>query len=279
MVAVGFPGPHVEFGLPATGVVERLRAAVHGRGGEAVRQLALITVLYLGYRAGRMITADDTERALGNAHALLDVEHRLGFLAETAVQGPFLHWDFLAVPANFYYATAHFTVAVAVIVWLWVFRPRHYRMTRNLMVGLTGAGLLLHVLLPLAPPRMLPDRGFVDVAALHGQSVYGPTESEGLSNQFAAMPSLHVGWALLLAVAVVAATTTPWRWLALAHPTVTTIIVIGTGNHYWLDAIVAVLLLAGTAVLHRMFAPAAATLWDANEAVARPGSPARLPIP
>ncbi|WP_431966492.1 phosphatase PAP2 family protein [Nocardia sp. bgisy134] len=270
MVAVGFPGPHLEFGLPATGALDRVRSAVHGRGGEAVRQLALITVLYLGYRAGRLITADDTERALGNAHALLDVEDRLGFLAETTVQRPFLHWDFLAVPANFYYATAHFTVAVAVIVWLWVFRPRHYRMTRNLMVGLTGAGLLLHVLLPLAPPRMLPERGFVDVAALHGQSVYGPSESGGLSNQFAAMPSLHVGWALLLAVAVVAATRTSWRWLALAHPTLTTVIVIGTGNHYWLDAIVAVLLLAGAAVLHRLLVPAAATLWDTNEAAAQP---------
>ncbi|WP_245673624.1 phosphatase PAP2 family protein [Nocardia lijiangensis] len=279
MVAVGFPGPHLELGTAGAEMLERLRSAVHGRGGEAIRQLALITVLYLGYRVGRMITADDTARAFGNAHALLDVEDRLGILAETTVQAPFLRWDLLAIPANFYYATAHFTVAVAVIVWLWVFRPRHYRMTRNLMVGLTGTGLLLHVLLPLAPPRMLPERGFVDLAALHGQSVYGPRDSEGMSNQFAAMPSLHVGWALLLGVAVVAATRTRWRWLALAHPTLTTVIVIGTGNHYWLDAIIAVLLLAATAVVHRMIVPAAATLWDASETAAQPRSPSRVPLP
>ncbi|SNY87123.1 PAP2 superfamily protein [Nocardia amikacinitolerans] len=261
MVAVGFPGPGLELGVSVAGTFERVRAAVHGRGGEAIRQLALITVLYLGYRFGRLITADDTARAYGNAHDLLGVESRLGMLAETTVQAPFLRWDLLAVSANFYYATAHFTVAVGVLLWLWVFRPRHYRLTRNLMVGLTGAGLLLHVLLPLAPPRMLPERGFVDLAALHGQSVYGPSHADGMSNQFAAMPSLHVGWALLLAVAVVAATRTRWRWLALAHPALTTVIVIGTGNHYWLDAIIAVLLLAGTAVLHRMILPAAAA-WE-----------------
>ncbi|MEV0343007.1 phosphatase PAP2 family protein [Nocardia sp. NPDC050713] len=259
MVAVGFPGPRLELGASVAGTLERWRAAVHGRGGEAIRQLALITVLYLGYRFGRLITADDTARAFGNAHDLLAVEDRLGMMAETTVQAPFLRWDPLAFSANFYYATAHFTVAVGVIVWLWIFRPQHYRLTRNLMVGLTGTGLLLHVLLPLAPPRMLPERGFVDLAALHGQSVYGPSHSDGMSNQFAAMPSLHVGWALLLAVAMIAATRTRWRWLALAHPALTTVIVIGTGNHYWLDAIIAVLLLAGIAVAHRIILPAAST--------------------
>ncbi|GAA5087858.1 phosphatase PAP2 family protein [Nocardia iowensis] len=258
MVAVGLGGG-VQF-APG-GVVERARAAVHGRGGEAVAQLALITVLYLGYRVGRMFTADDTGRAFGNAHGLLGWEDRLGLPEETTVQSIFVQRDFFAIPANFYYATAHFTVAVAVLLWLWVFRPEHYRWTRNLMVALTGAALIVHVLMPLAPPRMLPEHGFVDLAAVYGQSVYGSAESGGLSNQFAAMPSLHVGWALLLAFAVVAATRTAWRWLALAHPLVTTVVVVGTGNHYWLDVIVAIGLLAVAALLHPKLVPTAATAW------------------
>ncbi|WP_330250021.1 phosphatase PAP2 family protein [Nocardia sp. NBC_00565] len=263
MVAVGLGGPNVDFSPAFGGVAERMRAAVHGRGGEAVRQLALITVLYLGYRVGRMFTADDTVHALANARAMLSFEDRLGLPEETTLQGVFLHRDFLAVPANFYYATAHFTVAVGVLLWLWMFRPQHYRWTRNLMVALTGAALAVHVLMPLAPPRMLPEYGFVDLAAVHGQSVYGAPDSGGLSNQFAAMPSLHVGWALLLAFAVVAATRGAWRWLALAHPVLTTLVVVGTGNHYWLDAIIAVVLLGLAALLHPLVVPASATAWGA----------------
>ncbi|WP_083889599.1 phosphatase PAP2 family protein [Nocardia pneumoniae] len=261
MVAVGLGGPGVGLEFAPGGIVERIRAAVRGRGGEAIGQLVLITVLYLGYRAGRLLTADDTGRAMANAHSVLGLEERLGFLGERTVQGLILDRDFLAIPANFYYASAHFTVAVGVLLWLWVFRPEHYRWTRNLMVALTGAALLVHILVPLAPPRMLPDRGFVDLAAMYGQSVYGEVDSGGLSNQFAAMPSLHVGWALLLAVAMVAATRTRWRWLALAHPALTLLVVVGTANHYWLDAIVAVLLLAVAAALHPFVVPAAATAW------------------
>ncbi|WP_405161161.1 phosphatase PAP2 family protein [Nocardia sp. NBC_01499] len=259
MVAVGLGGSGAE--AAPGGIVERVRATVHGRGGEAIGQLALITVLYLGYRVGRMVTADDTVRAFGNAHRMLGLEDRLWLPDETALQSVFVRHDSFAVPANFYYATAHFTVAVAVLLWLWMFRPEHYRWTRNLMAALTAAALVVHVLVPLAPPRMLPDHGFVDLAAVHGQSVYGSAESGGLSNQFAAMPSLHVGWALLLAVAVVAATRTRWRWLALAHPTLTTLIVVGTGNHYWLDVYVAIGLLAVAALLHPKLVPTSATAW------------------
>ncbi|MGO4614903.1 phosphatase PAP2 family protein [Nocardia sp. 2YAB30] len=261
MVAVGLGGPGVELEFTPGGVVERVRAAVHGRGGEAIRQLALITVLYLGYRAGRMVTADDTGRAMDNAHDLLGFEDRLGLPEETTIQAIFVHHDLFAVPANFYYATAHFTAAVGILLWLWVFRPEHYRWTRNLMVALTGAALVVHMLVPLAPPRMLPDQGFIDLAAIHGQSVYGAADSGGLSNQFAAMPSLHVGWALLLAFAVVAANRTRWRWLAFAHPVLTTLVVVGTANHYWLDIIVAVVLLALSAALHPLVVPASSTAW------------------
>ncbi|MEU0499973.1 phosphatase PAP2 family protein [Nocardia sp. NPDC005998] len=263
MVAAGLGGSSVGFSPVFGGIAEKMRAAVHGRGGEAVGQLALITVLYLAYRVGRMVTADDTVRALGNARSMLSIEDALGLPEETTVQSVFLHRDLLAVGANFYYATAHFTVAIGVLLWLWVFRPEHYRWTRNLMVALTAAALAVHMLMPLAPPRMLPECGFVDLAAIHGQSVYGSPESGGLSNQFAAMPSLHVGWALLLAFAVVAATRGSWRWLALAHPVLTTVVVVGTGNHYWLDAIIAVVLLGLASLLHPLIVPASATAWGA----------------
>jgi hypothetical protein len=90
---------------------------------------------------------------------------------------------------------------------------------------------------------MLSGRGFVDTAALYGQSVYGSPEQDSLSNQFAAMPSLHFGWAVVVAVGIITVTRSRLRWLWLLHPLVTLGVIVATGNHYWLDAIVAGLLL------------------------------------
>ncbi|MEV6769583.1 phosphatase PAP2 family protein [Nocardia sp. NPDC051030] len=250
MVALDLDGASTATGLPSAGVIQRTWMAVRGRGWEALGQLALITVLYMIYRIGRILAAGEETRALDNAHELVSWENTFQMVDETRVQAVFVDHEFLAKSANIYYATAHFTVAVVALIWLWAYRPSYYRLTRNLMVAITAAALLLHVLMPIAPPRMLPEDGFVDLAARYGPSVYGPPETDHLSNQFAAMPSLHVGWAMLLAVALIAATRTPWRWLLLAHPAITLIVVIGTGNHYWLDTMAATTLLAVAALLH-----------------------------
>jgi hypothetical protein len=95
---------------------------------------------------------------------------------------------------------------------------------------------------PLAPPRMM--HGWVDTGVQLGQSVYGPSTHSGIANQFAAMPSLHVGWAAMVAIAMIMVTRSRWRWLWIAHPVVTFAVVVLTANHYWLDGLVALTLLA-----------------------------------
>jgi hypothetical protein len=75
-----------------------------------------------------------------------------------------------------------------------------------------------------------------------GPSVYGPPQTDTLSIQYAAMPSLHVGWALVVACGLIVATSSRWRWLWLAHPVITTVVVVGTANHYWLDGVIAAIL-------------------------------------
>lgn len=99
----------------------------------------------------------------------------------------------------------------------------------------------------VAPPRFLPDLGYVDLASRFGMSVYGPVGT-GVSDQFAAMPSIHVGWAAVVSFGIVAAGTSRWRWLFLLHVILTSIAVSATGNHWWLDGIVAIALL-GLALL------------------------------
>ena len=121
--------------------------------------------------------------------------------------------------------------------------------TRRLLAWLTAAALAVHLLFPLAPPRMLTDVGMVDTGRLFGPAVYGSPTADTLTNQYAAMPSLHVAWALAVAIALIGATTGRWRWLWLAHPALTLLVVVVTGNHYWLDAIVATALLGVVAAV------------------------------
>ena len=101
----------------------------------------------------------------------------------------------------------------------------------------------MHLLLPLAPPRMFPHLGFVDTAKVFGPASYGAgSPYKGFANQFAAMPSLHFGWALVIAWAVLLATKSRWRYLVILHPVITLAAIVLTANHYWLDAAVATFL-------------------------------------
>jgi hypothetical protein len=113
---------------------------------------------------------------------------------------------------------------------------------RNAIVVLTGACLLIQ-LIPVAPPRFVPGLGVIDTPAMYGQSVYGPV-GKGVADQLSAMPSVHVGWAVLIAVVAWRISRSPWRWIAVVHAVATFTFVATTGNHFWLDGIVSIAILA-----------------------------------
>jgi hypothetical protein len=209
----------------------------------ALLELLLVAALWTLYRIGRLVRAPDVALASANAERVWGWERWLHLPRETAVNRAFLDWELLGQVASRYYATVHFPLTVAVLAWLWLRRPAMYPWFRTTMAVLSGAALVLHIAFPLAPPRMMTGWGFVDLGASLGTSVYGPPASDRWSNQYAAMPSLHVGWALLVAVVMVAALSSRWRWLWVAHPLITLLVVVGTANHYWADAIVVSVLL------------------------------------
>jgi len=109
------------------------------------------------------------------------------------------------------------------------------------LVVFTGASLAIQ-LIPVAPPRMLPRTGLVDTGVLYHQSAYASVGGFN-ADQLSAMPSVHVGWAILVATAVIGTARSRWRWLAVLYPVLTTLAVVVTANHFWLDGIVAGLLL------------------------------------
>ena len=120
------------------------------------------------------------------------------------------------------------------------------------MAYATAAALVIHIVYPVAPPRMLPRLGFVDTGLRFGQSAYGPRGHDHLANEFAAMPSLHVGWAVLLAVAVIVTPVRRGAGSPSSTRCVTALVVVVTANHFWLDGLAGTALaLAGLATARR----------------------------
>ncbi|MFF7093998.1 phosphatase PAP2 family protein [Streptomyces rubradiris] len=208
-----------------------------------IREFLLVAGLFLVYKLGRQLATGHTGDAFRNARRVWDLERAAHLPHENAVQSALLHGDTLVHLANTYYATVHFPATLAFLVWLYVRRPAHYVWARRVLAVVTTAALVLPFTFPLAPPRMLTGTGLVDTGRVYGPSVYGPPSSDHLSNQFAAMPSLHFGWALMLAIGLIAATRSRWRRLWLLHPLITLLVIVGTANHYWLDALVATAML------------------------------------
>ena len=208
-----------------------------------VRELLLVAGLFLVYKFGRQLATGHTGEAFDNAHRVWDLERAVRLPGEGSVQNLLLHGDTLVHIANTYYATIHFPATAAFLIWLYLRRPAHYVWARRVLAAVTAAALVVHLAFPLAPPRMLAAAGLVDTAKVYGPSVYGPPQTDHLSNQFAAMPSLHFGWALMVAIGLIVATRSRWRWLWLLHPLLTLTVIVGTANHYWLDAIVAAAML------------------------------------
>jgi hypothetical protein len=122
----------------------------------------------------------------------------------------------------------------------------------------------------VAPPRLMPGLGFVDTAMRYKESVYSPG-GIGDATQLAAMPSVHVAWAVFIAVAVIAVSSSRWRWLIIVHPAATIFAVVATANHWWLDGIVAAALLPVSVAVYALVGPALRKIVRA--------SPAVVPVP
>jgi len=200
----------------------------------------LVTV----YKASRLLASDSDLVAVANAWRLLEWQTVVHLPREQSLQGLLLTSEAVTSLANAYYAWLHFPVTAAFMIWVFTRHRDRYVLVRRQLALLTGLALVVHMAFPLAPPRMLGEAGFIDTAAVYGPTVYGSPGVDSVSNQFAAMPSLHFGWSLVVAVGVVRLTRSRWRWLWLAHPACTLVVIVTTGNHFWLDAAVAAMLLA-----------------------------------
>ncbi|WP_083999921.1 phosphatase PAP2 family protein [Actinomadura kijaniata] len=227
------------------------------------RELLLIALFYAAYTLTRLLLVEDgTGPAFAHADQILGFERAIGLDVELGLNQLLLQVPWLARTANLFYATAHFAVTLAVVVWLYRRRPRDYRWLRASIMLATGAALVGFWLYPLAPPRFLHSEGFVDpVTALHSFGLYASDASGTLTNQYAAMPSMHAGWALWCGYVIMRLARRRWaQVVGLLYPATTVFVILSTANHYVLDAVAGIALVGAALAVswvlyHRCPAP------------------------
>jgi membrane-associated phospholipid phosphatase len=211
-------------------------------------QAGLVTLGVFVYFSVRGLTETSEAVAVDHARDIVGLERDLGIAAEGELQALVAPSAALATLANWIYIWGHWPVIIATMVWLaWRHRPVFLRL-RDAMLVSGALGMLIFVSYPVAPPR-LAGLGLVDTVT-ESSTAYRVLQPPGFVNQYAAMPSLHSGWDLLVGISIVtAASTVLLKGVGWALPVMMALAVVATANHYLLDVVAGVLLvLLGHAV-------------------------------
>lgn len=234
---------------------------------DAALQLFLFFCAYNGYQVVRGVSGGRETVAFANAERLVEIQRSLGTFFEPAFQQALIEHDWLINLANLLYMNTHFVITSSFLVWLYLFRNDHFYFVRNMFLAAMAVALICYALYPTAPPRLLPELGFTDTIATYT----GVAQDEGtlglLVNQYAAVPSMHIAFALMIAA--------PGMWLSRhvisrmlwsAYPLLVFFVIVVTANHFWLDA-------AAGAAVACVAAAGATQLARARPAWAWPGAP------
>jgi hypothetical protein len=205
--------------------------------GDAGRQLGLIAIANILYEAARGVSDGRAETAFANAHRIVDLERGTGTFFEPALQSAILSHQWIVDASNWIYMNSHFVVTSAFLVWLYLFRNEAFYFVRNMVMVAMGLALVGYLLFPTAPPRMLAGEGFVDTI----QTFVGVGSNSSVVslfiNPFAAVPSMHVAFALIIGVSgFLVCRHVLSRALWVLYAPLVTFVVIVTGNHFWFDA-------------------------------------------
>lgn len=230
------------------------------RGATWWREIILVGVLYGAYEMSRGLGDINVHLALSNGRTILHWERLWHLSPERMLNSAIDHVTWIAVVASYFYSVMHYVVTPTVLVWMYRKHREHYGSARTALAFSTILGLVGYLLVPTAPPRMLTHSGLHDtLAATSGYGWWGgegsvPRGFGALTNQFAAMPSLHVGWAIWCGVLIAMYAQRGWlRTLGVLYPITTTVVVMATGNHYLLDALAGALVIAAGTGLTLLF--------------------------
>ena len=222
-------------------------------------EVAVVLAFYLAYASTRALAPGAKSDALANAGRVVSFERNVHLDPELWLNHLLAPINWLGALAGYYYLTLHFAVTVAALVWVYLRRSQLYAQARTSLVLASFGALFSFWFVPLAPPR-LAESGIVDVVVQH--NTFGAAAAQqgrsSVENVYAAMPSLHVGWALWVALVVHRSFGSRWRELAWLYPLATALVVLSTGNHYLVDAVGGIAIVLAADGLTRRLRPARA---------------------
>lgn len=219
-------------------------------------ELLFVAAWYLGYETVRAASPTHADAARTHAHQLISIERWAHLNPERTLNGIVSGSGWLSVLSGYYYATLHFAVTPVVLIWLYRRHRSLYRRARTVLMGASAASLLMFWFYPVAPPRFAM-HGLDDVVATHNVFGAGHAATSGpFIDLYAALPSLHVGWAFWVAAVIVSARgQSRLRHLAWLYPVATTLVVLATGNHYLIDAAAGATAIALAGLTQRLLSP------------------------
>jgi membrane-associated phospholipid phosphatase len=218
-------------------VLARARSLLPNGPLDLIRQIVLFCGAYWLYRIVRGLVDGRSGEAFANAREVISIERALGLFVEPGVHAWASAHAVVIDFASWMYLNSHFAVTTVTLAWLYLRRNERFYFVRNMFMVAMGIALVGYVLVPTAPPRLMPEWGFSDsVAAFTG--VDHDTGSAGvLFNPFAAIPSMHVAFALMLGLTMAQVVRRRWaRVLWWCYAPVVTFVVVATANHWWIDA-------------------------------------------
>lgn len=233
--------------------------AAPARGGRRARwfrahpglfEIGIFAVALLVYQASRALVMGEPSTAFENAASIINWEKSSGLFVEASIQEWVLNHVELTEMLNYFYMSAHWIVTVAFFMWLYTQHHRVYPYVRNAFLAANGVALVVYMLFPVAPPRLMPD-GFVDTLDAVSDIDLHEGMLSGLFNPHAAVPSMHFGYAFMIGlVCAVLVRSWPLRLLALAYPAFVLFTIVATANHYIADAVAGgIVMLAGLIVI------------------------------
>ena len=193
--------------------------------------------VYQGYQVVRGFAEGKSAVAFANAERVIDLERSLGTFFEPGFQQAMLDHRWLIDLANFAYFNTHFFVTAGFLTWLYLSRNEHYYFVRNMFMVAMVLALVGYAAFPTAPPRMFGELGFTDTIATFTGIEQDSSSVSFLVNPYAAVPSMHIAFALMIAAPAVALVSSPRARAAWsAYPLVVLFVIVVTANHYWFDA-------------------------------------------
>jgi len=213
-------------------------------GRDALRQVLLLIACYAAYDVARVVVRGREVAAMADAQAIIRLEKALHLYVEPFVQAKAGYVHPFVQAMDWFYANAHLPVTILALTWIYLYRNETYGFFRNVFLTMNVLAMTVFAILPVAPPRLVPTSGIVDTLFLYSKSNYSTGILSFVTNQYAALPSLHIGYAVFASLAVFLLTSNRLaRAAAVVYPLAVLLAIVVTGNHYLLDAVAGVVVL------------------------------------